>query len=181
MNNLRQRIAAFCGLFALYVSPVSAQTWDTLRQNIRKRFPDVRQLSTQQLADWLADSNNRPSPILIDVRRIEEFKVSHLPGAHWADTVKAVRALPRPDSRPIVVYCSVGYRSSALAGELQKAGLTNVWNLEGSIFAWANEGRPVHRGREPLVPPKVHPYDKKWGQLLNKDLRDPRSQPGTMR
>lgn len=44
----------------------------------------------------------------------------------------------KPDSH-IVVYCSVSYRSSILARRLQDMGFTNVYNLEGSIFKWANE------------------------------------------
>lgn len=45
-----------------------------------------------------------------------------------------------------------------------------VYNLEGSIFKWANEGRP-------LVDPTgntaklCHPYSAVWGKLLNKELR----------
>lgn len=173
MNNFRQRIAAFFGLFALYMSPVNAQTWDSLRQYIRKRFPEVRQLSTDELANWLAETDKMPRPLLVDARRIEEFSVSHLPQAHMADTIEAVLALPRLENQPIVVYCSVGYRSSVLAKKLHRAGLTNIWNLEGSIFAWANEGRPVYCGQKPLFPARVHPYDKKWGQLLKEPLRSP--------
>jgi len=171
MTPYRHRAAAFFGLFALYMSPVDAKTWDSLRLNIRKRFPDVRQISTQQLADWLADTNKVPGPLLADTRRTDEFAVSHLAQAHRAGAIEAIRALPRFDNQPIVVYCSVGYRSSALAEKLHRTGLTNVWNLEGSLFAWANEGRPVYRGQELLTPPKVHPYDKKWGQLLKEPLR----------
>ena len=50
-----------------------------------------------------------------------------------------------------------------------KKGYTEVYNLEGSIFAWANEGRPVYRGKERVQ--VVHPYDKIWGRLLKKSLR----------
>ncbi len=173
MNTCRQRIAAFCGLFVLYLSPVGAQTWDALQQNIRRRFPDVRQLSTQQLSEWLAKTNAQPRPILVDVRRAEEFAVSHLSGALHVTTVAEVETLRRNPAQPIVVYCSVGYRSSALAEKLQKGGMTNIWNLDGSIFAWANEGRPVFRGAEVMASPKVHPYNKKWGQLLKENLRSP--------
>ncbi len=42
-------------------------------------------------------------------------------------------------------------------------------NLKGSIFQWANEGRPVVRDGEPVR--EVHPYDAVWGRLLDRDLR----------
>ena len=60
-----------------------------------------------------------------------------------------------PANRRIVVYCSVGYRSSELAEFLMKTGFTEVYNLEGSIFRWANEGRPVYRAEERVR--VVHP------------------------
>jgi hypothetical protein len=56
-----------------------------------------------------------------------------------------------------------------MAERLQKAGFTNVMNLEGSIFQWANEGRPVYRDAAEVQ--QVHPYDGIWGKLLDKDLR----------
>ena len=68
----------------------------------------------------------------------------------------------------IVLYCSVGHRSSELAQFLMKKGYTEVYNLEGSIFAWANEGRPVYRGNERVK--VVHPYDRTWGRLLKESL-----------
>ena len=168
-----QRIAALFSLSLIYVLPVSAQTWDSLRQSIRRKFPSVRQLSTQALADWLADTN-RPAPLLIDARKSGEFAVSHLQNARHLSSVAGVQAAATSNSQPIVVYCSVGYRSSALAEKLQKAGLTNVYNLEGSIFAWANEGRPVFRGGTNLQPAQVHPYNARWGALLDQRLHPPR-------
>jgi len=164
------KFSALMTLAMIYVSPVNAQTWESILQAIRKKFPTVKQLSTDELARWLADTN-RPAPLLIDARNKEEFAVSQLPNAQHFDSVKQVGEAAAAKSRPIVVYCSVGYRSSAFAEKLQRAGFTNVFNLEGSIFAWANEGKPVYRGSQKLDPPKVHPYDKKWGALLKRELR----------
>lgn len=158
------RFLTWLTLAGLYLAPVTAQTWDSLLVTIRRKFPGVRQLSTRELADWLANTN-RPAPVLIDARHPREFAVSHLPGARHATSTTAVRALALPPHQPLVVYCSVGYRSSALAEKLAQAGFTQVANLEGSIFAWANEGRPVFRGTNAV--PAVHPYDAKWGQLLD--------------
>lgn len=173
MNSWWKKVAALFGLVAIYLSPVGAQTWENLLQSIRKRFPTVRHVTTQELAAWLADTNRTPHPLLIDARDTKEFEVSHLAGARHLASVDAIRRVVSSPASPVVVYCSVGYRSSALAAKLQKAGLTNVFNLEGSLFAWANEGRPVYRGERPLTPAQVHPYDRKWGQLLRKELHAP--------
>jgi rhodanese-related sulfurtransferase len=158
------RLAALLALGSIYFMPVRAETFETLKLTIRKKFPSVRQLSTQALALWLADTA-KPAPLLIDARSREEFAISHLQGARRLAAVSEVKAAVKTNGQPIVVYCSVGYRSSALAEKLQKAGLTNVYNLEGSIFGWANEGRPVFRGTNTTA--EVHPYDAKWGKLLD--------------
>ncbi|MBL8189065.1 MAG: rhodanese-like domain-containing protein [Acidobacteria bacterium] len=144
--------------------------WHGLKQMIRDKFPEVRQISTAQLSEWLAQPE---SPLLLDARAPKEYAVSHLPDAHLTETEQQALALLQgtPKERRIVVYCSVGYRSSALAQKLQQAGFTNVFNLEGSIFEWANEGKPVYQGKQPVS--LVHPFDKKWGLYLHEKLRAP--------
>lgn len=144
----------------------------SVEKQVREKFPSVRQLSTADLASWLSDSK-RAKPVLLDVRSPEEWKVSRLAGAkNTPPGTKPEEALAGvAKDAPVVVYCSVGYRSSQLAEKLQKAGWTNVVNLEGSIFQWANEGRPVVDDRGPAK--QVHPYDATWGELLKPELRAP--------
>lgn len=132
-------------------------TWPAIKARIAKEFPSVKSISTAELAK--AD----PKPVLIDVRTAEEFEVSHLAGARRVEPDATTISLPKDAA--IVTYCSVGYRSAKFAQRLQDAGFTNVRNLDGSIFQWANEGRAVEPGK------KVHPYNKKWGALLNPDRR----------
>ncbi len=146
--------------------------WFLLKRSLRAKFGDVHWITTQQLADWLANKD-RPQPVLLDVRTAAEWKVSHLAGARRVDpkaeAETAAQGLPK--ETPIVTYCSVGYRSGGMAERLQKAGYNNVKDLEGSIFEWANEGRPlVHEG-EPAT--QVHPYNATWGRLLKPQVRAP--------
>ena len=142
--------------------------WTLVNAKIRSEFPDVPRISTPELAAWLNDGT-RPAPVLLDVREHAEFEVSHLRNArHVApDADAAVIALPK--EQPIVTYCSVGYRSGAFAQKLRDAGYPKVLNLEGSIFQWANEGRPVFRADAKVE--QVHPYARTWGLLLKKKLR----------
>ena len=106
----------------------------------------------------------------MDIREPEEYAVSSLPNAQLATTAVDALALLDgiPRDRAIVVYCSVGYRSADVARQLMAAGFSEVYNLEGSIFAWANEGRAVVRSNE--VVREVHPFNRKWGQLLERSL-----------
>ncbi len=139
-----------------------------LKKNIRAAHPDIRHISSDSLAAWLASPV--PAPLLLDVRAEAEFAVSHLPHARRLDpdTPDLTLLQDLPPDTPMVTYCSVGYRSSAMAERLREAGFTNVSNLEGSIFEWANEDHPVYRGDR--VVQQVHPYDKIWGLLLKKEL-----------
>jgi len=156
---------------------MSAEDLPAIQKAIRKRFPEVRQLSTRDLAAWLGDDARRP-PLIVDVRAMVEFKVSHLQHAkHW-ESAEAIRDAAPSRETPIVVYCSVGYRSSAVAEKLMRWGFSQVWNLDGSLFAWANEGRPVYRGRERVT--VVHPYDSHWGKMLNSE-RHPTAKPESSR
>jgi rhodanese-related sulfurtransferase len=140
-----------------------------IKQTVRNRFPSVQQLSTNELDAWLKDAK-RTQPLLLDARTPQEFAVSQLRGARNAEQIEAALK-DYPKDQPIVAYCAVGYRSSALSEKLKQRGFTNVYNLEGSIFQWANEGRPIYKG-EQLVQ-QVHPFDTKWGQMLKPELRAP--------
>ena len=141
-----------------------APTWIDVDRLISERYPGVPQLTTASLAETL-DAGRRPV-VLLDAREAEEYAVSHLAGAHHAPTVdEAIRVIrDSPPDALVVAYCSVGVRSSALAARLRERGVAEVHNLEGSLFAWANEGRPVYRGHARVA--EVHPFDAWWGTLL---------------
>ena len=161
--------SSVAGVLQALAGSGTAQGLEEMKAVVRSRFPNVPQLQPAELAAWLADTN-RVKPILIDVRTEPEYRISHLPGAiRIAPAAHGKELEPyASQSRPLVVYCSVGYRSSELATRLRKAGQTNVLNLEGSIFAWANENRPmVSEVDKPAQ--VVHPYNQTFGKLLNKD------------
>ena len=143
-----------------------APAWEQALRFVREAFPDVPQMTTRQLAAMQADGA-ATDIVLLDARTAAEFNVSHLPGAVLASNTRmALDALVANDTeRTVVVYCSVGYRSSRLAEELRARGFEDVSNLEGSLFQWANEGRPLYRGEQRVY--QAHPYDEEWGQLLD--------------
>ena len=142
--------------------------WQMVIAETRHKFPTVQDIQTRGLASWL-DDPQRPQPVLLDVREPAEFDVSHLAKARRVQPGSDPSKLNLPKHQPIVTYCSVGYRSADYAQQLQKAGYTDVRNLEGSIFQWANEGRPVFK--DGLPADKVHPYNNLWGKLLKPSLR----------
>lgn len=145
--------------------------WQALNAEIRRRFPAVTRIGTAELAAWLADPGRTP-PRLLDVREPAEYEVSHLAEAQQVEPGSDPSALTLPKDTPIVTYCSVGYRSAEYAQKLRRAGFTNVRNLEGSIFEWANENRPLVEGDGQRTE-QVHPYNRTWGLLLRPSHRAP--------
>jgi rhodanese-related sulfurtransferase len=146
-----------------------ALDWDSLKAHIRNRYPEVPQLSVPALQAWLRDAQ-RARPVLIDTRTPQEFADGHLEGAVNAESESAalLHSNQRAPGVAVVLYCSVGYRSSALARSLLARGTARVYNLEGSIFEWANTGLPVVSSNG--ITGKVHPYNRRWGALLRRDL-----------
>lgn len=151
---------------------LKADDWPTVKTGIRLRYPDVEELTTAELSAWHARSDE-VQPILLDARAAAEFAVSHLAGAVHASTLDdAVTALAGAAlDTPVVAYCSVGYRSAGLADGLGQRGYTRVYNLEGSLFQWANEGRPLVDADGPVN--VVHPYGEPWSDLLDEARRGP--------
>jgi len=144
--------------------------WNYIQRKIRRKFPNVPSVTTQALAEWLEDPSTA-NPILIDVRAEPEFSVSHLPNAiHATDSKSALQTIDTSGdtstTRTVVLYCSVGYRSARMTKELMSAGRKNVFNLDGSIFQWVNEGRPVYRDGSQVN--DVHPYSRFWRLLLKR-------------
>jgi rhodanese-related sulfurtransferase len=153
----------------LFATPKNPITWADVFAWIKREWPEVPQMNTQELAQRMADGGDSV-PLLIDVRARREYEISHLPGAVWAETSHQIEDVLKRYSKHqvIVFYCSAGVRSSRAAARLTKIGYTNVFNLQGSIFQWANEGRPLLRDGK--VVDVVHPYDERWGVLLDSRL-----------
>jgi len=170
MDSTRGVIAAIFSIILAMPLLADDLRWSVVQRQIDHEFPRVPKINTGELATLLADPSAK-KPMLIDVRTKAEFEVSHLAGARRVEPQSRVgdANVPAEKSTPIVTYCAVGYRSAAFAENLRRAGYTNVRNLEGSIFRWANEDRPLVHDSKPAQ--TVHPYDTFWGGLLKKERR----------
>lgn len=106
--------------------------------------------------------------VVLDTREEAEYVVSHIPNARFVGYKKFDEASVDGLSKdtPIVLYCSVGYRSGKVGKKLQKKGFTNVFNLYGSIFEWANKGYPMENANGQKTS-KVHTYDEKWSKWVD--------------
>ena len=147
-----------------------AKTLATVHQELSRKFDEVSHLPAARLQTLPADQ-----VLLIDVRETEEYAVSHLETAIQVDPDISNREFMRQfesnlRDKIVIFYCSVGYRSSELAEDLQErlgeSGAKAVYNLEEGIFGWHNAEMPlVNQAGETSL---VHPYDDHWGRFLKR-------------
>lgn len=138
---------------------------DKVHQKIKSDYPSLRHVSRGGLQTWLAQDD--PSIVVLDTRPLSEYKVSHIQGAIQIDPDSQARKLSAVplDGKTVIVYCSVGRRSSNFATRLErdlaKAGARTVLNLEGGVFGWHNDGRKLvnANGQTDMI----HPYNGFWG------------------
>jgi rhodanese-related sulfurtransferase len=131
----------------------------------------------KKVASWLrfsvptispADVQKLPDVVLLDAREKAEYAVSHLPKALFVgynDFDKNVLA-NMPKDKPLVVYCSIGYRSEKIGEKLQKMGFTKVYNLYGSLFEWVNQGFEIV-DNQGIATKKVHTFNRSWSKWVD--------------
>jgi len=124
--------------------------WSMITAKARHVYPRANHIPFDEFRALMLNDARRSSSTLLDVRSLEEYSVSHLRGAVWADekctSYELATLLPDCD-RPIYCYCSFGFRSGRVAEILQEMGYRNVYNVEGALFMWLNTGGDVWRGQ----------------------------------
>lgn len=104
---------------------------------------------------------------ILDTRAQSEYDVSHIPNAKYIGyrDFDLSRVQDIPKDAPIVVYCSIGYRSEKIGEQLLEAGYTNVQNLYGSLFEWVNAGEQII-DNQGVKTKKVHTYNRNWSKWV---------------
>lgn len=115
----------------------------------------MQQISTHQLAGWLAECNgasgandgtSRPMPTLIDVRQPWEYERGHIAGS----TLMTMHTVPLRlaelnKKSDVVVICEHGARSMQVSMFLDNNGFESIYNLVGGISAWLRDVDPTLR------------------------------------
>ncbi len=76
----------------------------------------------------------------------EEMAKGAIPGAqnmdYFADDFESqVETLDK--AKPIYVYCKIGGRSARAAVKLQEMGFEKIYDLDGGIMAWIDQGNTI--------------------------------------
>ncbi len=78
---------------------------------------------------------------LLDVRREDEWKEEHIPGAENIYVPFLKKELNRLEKdKRVVTYCGSGYRASIAASILKRSGFEKINNVPGSMSAWLAAG-----------------------------------------
>lgn len=146
---------------------------------IMRQFAEVSHVSPLTL-----EAMSSEDVVVFDVREKQEYDVSHIAGAiHIEPNISEFDFLKnyaaQTQDKTVILYCSVGQRSSILARkvqtELMAQGADSVYNLEGGIFKWHNEQRPLQNQMTPSSETEettfVHPYNRFWGRMVNDQSR----------
>lgn len=83
---------------------------------------------------------------VLDVRTEDEFKEGHIKGAKNADILSKdfTAQLNKLDkSKPVLVHCQAGGRSTRSLPILEKQGFNEVYHLDGGMNDWQKAGKPV--------------------------------------
>lgn len=139
-------------------------------QKLIKAFPEVDHLSSDEFNQMEKDN-----VVIFDVRKPDEYEVSHIEKAIWVSPkISSEDFLEKYSDelkdKTVILYCSVGHRSSVLAEKIQDglfaSGSEAVYNLEGGLFKWHNDNLPlVTEDAQPTD--FIHPYNFYWGRMVN--------------
>jgi len=101
-------------------------------------------ITQTELKKWI---DEKEKFVLIDVLPQGSYEGRHLPGAKHADVTKGdflerVESLVPDKNTKVVVYCTSFncQLSPRAAGELVKAGYTDVYHFKGGLADWQNSG-----------------------------------------
>lgn len=104
-----------------------------------------RNLSAADAFEMIRDRGD--AVFILDVRTPGEYREVRLSGARLIPINQIPERFAEvPKEKAILVYCTIGSRSSKVVGFLARNGYSEVYNLYGGIYVWGKQGYPVLTG-----------------------------------
>ena len=102
----------------------------------------INQMNSDELIEFIELND----AVLVDVRTEDEYNSGYIENSLNIDYFSndfSVNADKLDKSTPIILYCRSGKRSSMSANKISKLGFKEIYNLEGGILEWIEEGNAV--------------------------------------
>ncbi|WP_268035479.1 rhodanese-like domain-containing protein [Algoriphagus sp. PAP.12] len=103
---------------------------------------------TSLSASDFKDKTDQNKGIILDVRTPQEVSQGKIAGAEVLDFYQPDflnKVLELPKDKEIYIYCSAGVRSAQAAEMLIQNGYTKVYQLQGGLGPWVNQGYPLSK------------------------------------
>ena len=108
----------------------------TAKADEKKAVSQFKSITMDEAAKLMDTKNDF---ILVDVRRPEEYKEGHIPGAvlltNETITEKTAEQVIKDKNQKVLVYCRSGRRSLDAAKKLSALGYANIIEI-GGIMSW---------------------------------------------
>ena len=102
----------------------------------------INQMNSDELIEFIELND----AILVDVRTEDEYNSGYIESSLNIDYFSnefSVNADKLDKTIPIILYCRSGKRSSMSANKISKLGFKEIYNLEGGILEWIEEGNAI--------------------------------------
>lgn len=157
---------------SLIAMPVLAADNPTLEDINNRIFAgaraNVKSISAPTLKSWLEKEMDF---LLLDVREPNEVEAARIEAKNHVEIPRGVVEFVFPQRNEsaetiVVVYCLLGNRSAVVADLLTKYGYTDVYNLDGGIMSWIEEGYPISNFIGSF---RMKDLDSMWLNILPED------------
>jgi rhodanese-related sulfurtransferase len=117
----------------------------------------ISQVEYEELKDIL--EKKEQSPLVIDVREVEEYVGGHIPGVPLIPMGDVIDLVDDFDPREEYIFvCRSGRRSQEVAKFFKMNGIEGVCNYSGGMLAWEDS---MNQGEENIVANVSDLYKKK--------------------
>lgn len=109
-------------------------------------FPSIQRRGTKVSVLQATQMMNSGKIALVDVRDSAAYAAGHVRDAKHIplkELAQRVGELDKFKAKPVIAMCQSGVQSSQATTQLQKAGFTEVYSLDGGLSAWRAQGLPV--------------------------------------
>ena len=103
-------------------------------------------ITPEQAASLIAENQNNPGFVILDVRTPAEYQSGAIAGAvnidiYSADFKSRLNQLNK--NKKYLVYCHTGNRSAQAAAIMKDLKFKEVYDLSGGVVRWSQEGHPL--------------------------------------